>query len=87
LTPLPQIPLDAEHILIDYAPVQFRTYKGELWLPQSAELYVDFNVRRIHRSHRFTNYMVFSVNETQKISTPTPKSESDSAPPEQKQNF
>jgi tetratricopeptide (TPR) repeat protein len=87
VAPLPQIPLDAEHIRIDYAPVQFRTFKGELWLPQSAELYVDFNVRRIHRSHRFTNYMVFSVDETQKISTPTPKSESNSAPPEKKQNF
>jgi tetratricopeptide (TPR) repeat protein len=87
VAPVPQIPLNAEHISIDYAPVQFRTSKKELWLPQSAELFVDFNVRRVHRSHHFTDYLLFSVDETQKISTPTPKSESDSTPPEKKQNF
>ena len=87
VVPLPQVPLDAEHISIEYAPVQFHTSKRELWLPQSAELYVDYDVRRIHRSHHFTNYMAFSVDETQKISTPHPKSESDSVAHEQKQNF
>jgi len=87
VAPLPQIPLNAEHISIEYAPVQFLTSKQELWLPQSAELYTDFNIRRIHRSHHFSNYMVFSVDETQRISPPSPKSNSDSAPPEQKQNF
>lgn len=70
VAPVPQIPLNAEHIFIEYAPVQFRSYKQELWLPQSAELYIDFNVRRIHRSHRFTDYMLFSVDETQKIANP-----------------
>jgi tetratricopeptide (TPR) repeat protein len=75
VAPLPQIPLNAEHISIEYAPVQFHTYKQELWLPQSAELFVDFGVRRIHRSDHFGNYMLFSVDETQKISTPLPKPE------------
>ena len=81
VAPLPQIPLNAEHISIEYAPVQFHTDKRELWLPQSAELYVDFNVRRIHRSDHFTNYMLFSVDETQKISPPPSKPESDAVPP------
>ena len=87
VAPLPQVPLNAEHISIEYAPVQFHTPKQDLWLPQSAELYVDYDVRRIHRSHHFNNYMAFSVDERQKISTPHPKSESDSVAPEQKQNF
>jgi hypothetical protein len=87
VAPVPQIPLNAEHISIEYAPVEFRTYKQKLWLPQSAELFVDFNVRRIHRSDQFTNYMLFSVDETQKISAPPQTPESDSAPPEQKSNF
>jgi tetratricopeptide (TPR) repeat protein len=87
VAPIPQIPLNAEHISIEYAPVQFHTYKQELWLPRSAELFLDFSVRRIHRSDHFTNYMLFSVDETQKISTPSPKPESDSASPEQEHNF
>jgi tetratricopeptide (TPR) repeat protein len=83
VAPVPQIPLNAEHIFIEYAPVQFRTYKRELWLPQSADLFIDFNVRRIHRTHRFTDYMLFSVDETQKIATPR-TSEPQSAAPEPK---
>jgi tetratricopeptide (TPR) repeat protein len=83
VAPIPQVPLNAEHIFIEYAPVQFRTYKQELWLPQSAELFIDFNVRRIHRTHRFTDYMLFSVDETQKIANP-PKPAPDSTAPEPK---
>jgi Flp pilus assembly protein TadD len=87
VTPVPQIPLNAEHISIQYAPVKFGTNKKELWLPESAELFVDFNVRRIHRSDHFTDYMLFSVDETEKISAPPAKPDSDSGSSEPKQNF
>ena len=33
-TDLVALPLNAEHISIEYAPVQFHTSKQELWLPQ-----------------------------------------------------
>jgi hypothetical protein len=79
VAPVPEIPLNAEHISIEYAPVQFHAYKKELWLPQSAELFVDFGVRRIHRSHHFSEYMLFAVEETQKISAP-PKTDTESSP-------
>jgi Tfp pilus assembly protein PilF len=80
LAPVPQIRLNAEHISVNYAPVQFRTSKQELWLPQSADLFVDFDMRRIHRLHHFTEYALFSVDETQKISVPLPKPRSDPPP-------
>ncbi len=36
VSPVPQIRLAAEHISIDYEPVQFKKKKEELWLPQNA---------------------------------------------------
>jgi tetratricopeptide (TPR) repeat protein len=83
VSPVPQIPLNAEHISIQYAPVQFHSSKKELWLPQSAELFVDFDVRRVHRSDHFSDYLLFSVDENQKISAPPPQSEPDPTPPAQ----
>jgi Flp pilus assembly protein TadD len=70
VAPVPQIRLLAEHISIDYQPVQFRAKHEVLWLPQNAELFFDFNGRRIHRRHHFDDYRLFSVDENQKISAP-----------------
>ncbi len=80
VSPVPQIPLNAEHISIQYAPVQFHASKKELWLPENAELFVDFDVRRVHRSDHFSDYMLFSVDENEKVSTPPSPSEPDSTP-------
>jgi hypothetical protein len=46
-----------------------------MWLPRTAEVYYDWKGRRVHRQHSFTNYLLFSVGDKQKISVPT-------APPE-----
>jgi tetratricopeptide (TPR) repeat protein len=70
VNPVPQIRLAAEHISIDYEPVQFRKKNEELWLPQNAELFFDFNGRRIHRRHHFDDYRLFSVDDNQKITVP-----------------
>jgi tetratricopeptide (TPR) repeat protein len=80
VAPIPQIRLKAEHISIDYAPVKFRKGSEELWLPQSAELFFDLGGRRIHRRHHFTNYLLFSVDENQKIAAPTVDAESETSP-------
>jgi Flp pilus assembly protein TadD len=80
VAPIPQIRLKAEHISIDYAPVKFRKNNEELWLPQSAELFFDLGGRRIHRRHHFSNYMLFSVDENQKIAAPTVDAESETSP-------
>jgi Tfp pilus assembly protein PilF len=78
VNPVPQIRLAAEHISIDYEPVQFRKKHEELWLPQNAELFFDLNGRRIHRRHHFNDYRLFSVDENQKISAPPSETKLDS---------
>jgi hypothetical protein len=71
VSPVPEIRLHAEHIAIEYVPVKFVSHHEELWLPESAEIYFDFNNHRMHRRHQFRNYMLFAVDEKQKISVPT----------------
>lgn len=70
ISPLPQIQLKAEHITVDYGPVAFHKYNANMWLPQTAELYFDFKGRRMHRRHQFSNYLLFAVDEKEKISDP-----------------
>jgi tetratricopeptide (TPR) repeat protein len=70
VSPLPEIRLKAEHISVDYGPVAFRKHNQKLWLPQTAEVYFDFKGRRMHRRHRFSKYLLFAVDEKEKISDP-----------------
>jgi hypothetical protein len=80
VAPMPQIRLAAEHVAIDYAPVQFRKGTLEMWLPASAELYYDWRGRRVHRRHNFSNYMLFSVDDKQRISRPKGADEAPAKP-------
>jgi hypothetical protein len=68
--PVPAIKLTRERILIDYALVQFRTGEQQLWLPQSAELYVERNGSRYYRRHTFSNFQVFTVGTSDKVQPP-----------------
>jgi tetratricopeptide (TPR) repeat protein len=70
VAPMPQIRLAAEHVNIEYAPVRFRKGTLEMWLPASVEVYSDWKGHRVHRRHRFSNYLLFSVDDQQKISAP-----------------
>jgi tetratricopeptide (TPR) repeat protein len=79
VAPMPQIRLAAEHVNIEYAPVQFRKGTLEMWLPANVEVYYDWKGRRVHRRHSFSNYLLFSVDDKQKISAPKGQ---DAAPPE-----
>jgi tetratricopeptide (TPR) repeat protein len=79
VAPVPAIRLKVEHDLIEYAPVKFTKNNQELWLPASAELFLDFHGHRMHRRHYFSNYILFSVDERQKISEPKAAFESNSA--------
>ena len=78
VAPMPRIRLKSEHIAIEYKPVQFKRRHEELWLPESAEIYLDFDGRRVHRRHEFSNYLLFAVDEAQQIADP---SLADSNPP------
>jgi tetratricopeptide (TPR) repeat protein len=70
VAPLPQIRLVADHAAIEYAPVHFHTRNLDMWLPQIAEVFYDWRGRRSHRRHSFKNYLLFSVDDEQRISEP-----------------
>lgn len=72
---LPEIRLLADHTIVDYGPVRFKNSNVEMWLPQNAEVYFDWQGKRAHRRHSFDNYMLFSVDEKQKISDPKTETE------------
>jgi len=75
VAPLPEIRLLTDHTIVDYGPVHFRKGSVEMWLPQSAELYCDWKGRRMHRRLSFSHYLLFSVDERQKISEPKAETE------------
>jgi tetratricopeptide (TPR) repeat protein len=70
VAPLPQIKLLAEHTDIEYGPVKFQRGNQTLWLPQSADVYIAWQGRQMHRRHSFSNYLLFGVDENEKISAP-----------------
>jgi tetratricopeptide (TPR) repeat protein len=70
ISPVPKIKLMYEHQAVDYGPVDFKTGHTELWLPKKASLYFDFDHHRFHRVHTYSNYLLFSVSTSQKISPP-----------------
>lgn len=76
VAPLPQIRLVTDHTLVDYGPVRFKRGNVEMWLPQSAEMYSDWRGKRMHRRLSYSNYLLFSVDEKQKISEPKTETES-----------
>jgi tetratricopeptide (TPR) repeat protein len=70
LKPVEKIRLAREHISIEFASVQFRTRSEQLWLPQTAELYVELDGHRFYRRHAFSNFKIFSTDATQEVHSP-----------------
>jgi tetratricopeptide (TPR) repeat protein len=70
VAPVKEIRLAADRADIEYGPVKFAKGNVSMWLPHSADVYYDWKGKRIHRRHSFSNYMLFAVDEKQKISTP-----------------
>lgn len=68
--PLPEIRLLRDHQLIEYGPVSFRDNSMQLWLPKSADWYCSLSGRRYHRRHTFSQFLLFSVDDKQKITQP-----------------
>jgi hypothetical protein len=67
----PELKLDAEHLVMEYGPIIFKSRNEQLWLPTSAEYYAIRRGKRFHQRHKFTNYILFSVDDKQKIGDPT----------------
>ena len=70
IAPLPDIRLTLDHTSIEYGPVHFSSRGLDMWVPHSAEVFSDLKGKRIHQRMDFSNYLLFSVDDTQKISPP-----------------
>jgi hypothetical protein len=67
---IPEIRLRLQHENVEYRPVRFAESKSEIWLPSSAELYMDFSGHRFYRRHLFTDFQLFSVKVQQTFGDP-----------------
>ncbi len=70
LQPMPEIPLMREHITINYGDVRFDKRKVNLWLPQNADIYMDYRGKRYHHSHSFSDFQIFWVETEEKTKSP-----------------
>ena len=77
--PIPEIQLLSEHQVVEYGPVPFPRKNTNLWLPKTAEIYLDFRKRHYHRRHSFDHYMLYSVDTEEKRKEPV-------SPPAEKQS-
>jgi tetratricopeptide (TPR) repeat protein len=84
IDPLPDIRLVADHAAIEYGPVHFQSRNLDMWLPQHAEIHYDWRGRRTHRRHSFRNYLLFSVDDNQRISAPKGATADDPEIPKEK---
>jgi hypothetical protein len=64
---IPAIKMRLEHMSVEYRPVEFPGRQTELWLPASAELFLDFDGRRFYRRHSFRDFTLFSVDVEQEF--------------------
>jgi tetratricopeptide (TPR) repeat protein len=70
VAPVPEIKLLAEHTTVEYGPVRFQKADVHLWVPQSAEVYFAWRGHQVYRRHSFSNYLLFGIDEDQRISAP-----------------
>jgi hypothetical protein len=68
--PIPPVGLTQQLVIIDYAAVTFHSHKQQLWLPQSAEIYMERHGRRFYRVHTFTDFKIYTVATDQSIHAP-----------------
>jgi tetratricopeptide (TPR) repeat protein len=71
--PIEPLNLKREHFSIDYKQVSFRTQKVDLWLPENVDTYFQYRGHFLHYYHHFSDFKLFWVGATQKISDPKNK--------------
>jgi tetratricopeptide (TPR) repeat protein len=84
--PMKDLELMRDHLAIDYGPVNFQNGKTELWLPWYADMYLELHGKRYHHNHTLSNFSLFAVDTSDKISLPKnvpPPGESPKQPPAQ----
>jgi hypothetical protein len=56
-----EIRLRLQHVVIEYSPHSFPRNNVEMWVPSSAEFYMDFRGHRFYRRHSYTDFQLFLV--------------------------
>jgi len=64
------VDLRREHFSIDYKLVSFQQHKTDLWLPENVDTYMQYQGHFLHHYHHFTNFKLFWVGASQRISEP-----------------
>jgi len=67
VNPIAKARFFTEHQIAEYGPVPFAGKNLSLWLPKTADVYLDLAGHRYHRRHSFDHYMLFSVDSQEKI--------------------
>jgi tetratricopeptide (TPR) repeat protein len=65
-----ELQLARDHLVVDYGPVNFQSGSERLWLPWSADMYLEIHGRRFHHKHYLSDYMLFAVDTSNKIHKP-----------------
>ncbi len=68
--PVAGLGLTKDHLLVDYGPVNFSARNAQLWLPWSADMYMELRGKRYHHRHFLSDYLLFDVDTTHKIGKP-----------------
>jgi len=67
---IPDIGLRSGAITVDYAPVEIRSRKLQLWLPQELEAFWEFGTYRVILLHTFRNFKLFTVETEENTQKP-----------------
>ena len=68
--PVDSLKLTRDHMTVNYGPVKFNDGQSQLWLPWTAEMYLELHAKRYHHTHTLTNYVMFNVNSSWKANYP-----------------
>jgi hypothetical protein len=68
--PIPGLELTQDHLFVDYGPVNFSAGNAQLWLPWSADMYMELHGKRYHHRHFLSDYMLFGVDTRNNIEKP-----------------
>jgi tetratricopeptide (TPR) repeat protein len=79
VSPIREINFELEHLIIRYAPVQFKNRAVRLWLPESTHLYLAYRGHRYERVHTFSHFQLFSVESDQAVREATLPAKADPA--------
>jgi len=73
IAPISSLQLTRDHLQVDYGPVKFDRGNETLWLPWSAEMFIELHGKRYHHRHYLGDYKLFEVDTANRISKPKEK--------------